>query len=74
MLVIMNESNEPKHPIKSEGYLSGKLWAKRERKAAEAFERQSRWNRTPLAEKVKMIKGRRGNSKKELGRLTKKKS
>jgi len=57
---------------KTEGYSSTRLWAKRERKAGEAFARQSEYTLLSQAEKVKRVKSRRGESKRELARLTKK--
>lgn len=44
-------------------------WLARKRRRIEAEARQVAWDKYSLEEKVEIIKGRRGESKKELARL-----
>lgn len=60
-----------KRPTKINGYSSNVLNAKRQRKSNEAKERQEIYDDLPVAKKIKLVKSRRGESKRELARLEK---
>lgn len=68
----MNEITKEKTRGKTNSYKSVKLHAKRNRKRREAERRQLKYNSLSVAEKTKLIKSRRGESKRELERLRKK--
>lgn len=57
-------------PVKVNGYHSEKLKARRDKKAYQALYRQNAHNQLSKAEKIKKIKNRRGESKRELARLS----
>lgn len=56
--------------IKTEGYSSAALQAKRDRKRAEAEARQRSYNALTFDEKLEQIEDRRGASARELARVT----
>jgi len=62
--------NTTKRPVKTNGYKSNKLWARRDRKRAEAEERQNRRESRGLAQQLALISKRRGKSEREMKRLT----
>lgn len=68
-----NEKTESSNASKrkNNGYKSNVLWAKRARKRQDAIERQEAYNDLTLQQKLNQITKRRGDSKKELARLTK---
>jgi len=64
----MNEHNIG-HKIKTNGYNSFHLTAKRSRKRAEAESRKAEHESLTIQEKIEKARSRRGNSTKELNRL-----
>lgn len=56
---------------KTNGYNNAKLHAKRNRKFEEACDRQADHNTLTIQEKIAKAKSRRGNSTREIARLTK---
>jgi hypothetical protein len=68
-----NNTNDIKTPIrgKTNGYNSTKLHAKRNRKRSEAEARKYDHDSLSIKEKIAKAKSRRGNSQREIARLTK---
>ena len=58
-----------KRPVKTNGYSSSKLWAKREARRVKADELTEKYQALSLNDKIKLVKSRRGESKKEMARL-----
>ncbi len=56
-------------PTKKNGYSSGKLQAKRDRKRQEAEARQREWESKSLQERIELAARRRGVSKREVTKL-----
>lgn len=56
-------------PTKKNGYSSGKLQAKRDRKRQEAEARQREWESKSLQERIEIASRRRGASKREVTKL-----
>jgi hypothetical protein len=57
-------------PTKKNGYSSGKLQAKRDRKRQEAEARQREWESKSLQERIEICHGRRGASRREVAKLS----
>lgn len=67
-----NNTNDIKTPIrgKTNGYNSAKIHAKRNRKRSEAESRKYDHDSLSIQEKIAKAKSRRGESKREIARLT----
>lgn len=67
----MNEEPKTLRRGKTNGYNSTTLWARRNKRAEEAAERQAEHYELTVEEKIAKAKGRRGQSKREIARLAK---
>lgn len=67
----MNDETKTIRRGKTNGYSSAKLKAKRTRKFEDACDRNAEHNALTVEEKIAKAKTRRGNSKREIARLTK---
>ena len=64
----MSEEKQPKRG-KQNGYSSAISRAKRDARRVAAEKREDRYDRLGLTDKIKLVKSRRGESKRELARL-----
>lgn len=67
----MNEEKQPNsHKVKTNGYSSATLHRKRDKRSQEADARNRDYKSLSVTERLNRAKSRRGQSKKEIARLT----
>jgi hypothetical protein len=68
---MAENKTETKSKKGREEYSSDKLWARREKRTAQAEERDAKHQSLTLQQRLEKAQGRRGESKREVGRITK---